>query len=141
MVLQTFDPFDDTIRAALRQDYASFARRELESRRATSLPPFGRMVRVVLRDQDEEKLIARSEALAGTFFDAATACGTGSNSVDVRGPMPCPIGRIAGYFRQQIVLAAGSAVPLQRVLARVRDAGHLAGTDRLAVDVDPVNLL
>jgi primosomal protein N' len=57
------------------------------------------------------------------------------------GPMPCPISMIAGYLRQQIVLTAPTAMPLQRCLARVRNAGALSQTDRLAVDVDPVNLL
>lgn len=137
VVLQTFNPFDETIRAALKQDYPSFARSELRHREATGLPPYGRMVRIVLRDQDEEKLIVRSEGLAGVFFDAAQAVG----GIDVRGPMPCAISRIAGYHRQQIVLAAATPQPLQRVLARVREAGHLASNERIAVDVDPVSLL
>ena len=137
VVLQTFNPYDETIAAALKQDYQGFAARELQLREQTGLPPFGRMVRIVLRDQDEEKLIARSEQLSGIFHDAALAAG----GVDVRGPMPCAIGRIAGYHRQQIVLAADTPMPLQRVLARVRDAGHLASNERVAVDVDPVSLL
>ncbi len=137
VVLQTFNPFDDTIRAALRQDYVAFAQGELAHREVTGYPPFGRMVRIVLRDQDEEKVQARSENLGSVFFEVAQQVG----GVDVRGPMPCPISRIAGYFRQQIVLSATGAMPLQRVLARVRDAGHLATNERIAVDVDPVNLL
>jgi primosomal protein N' (replication factor Y) len=136
VILQTFEPLDETIRAAVRQDYVAFARSELRHRADTGLPPFGRLVRIVLRDQDEEKLHPRSESLAGSFFDAAQGQG-----VDVRGPMPCAIRRIAGYFRQQILLAAEGPMPLQRVLARVREAGHLATGDRIAVDVDPVGLL
>ena len=140
VVLQTFNPFDDTIRAALRQDYVAFAQGELQHREVTGYPPFGRMVRIVLRDQDEEKVQARSEELGGVLFDVAQRVG-GGGGVDVRGPMPCPISRIAGYFRQQIVLSANGPMPLQRVLAAVRGAGHLATNERIAVDVDPVNLL
>jgi primosomal protein N' len=55
--------------------------------------------------------------------------------------MPCPISRIAGYFRHQIVLSSPAAGDLQRVLASVREAKALAKSDRIAVDVDPVSLL
>ena len=137
VVLQTFDPLDPTIRAALRQDYTAFADVELGHRRETGLPPFGRMVRIVLRDQDPDRLLTRAEELAGVFFDAADRVG----GVTVNGPMPCPIGRIANYHRQQVVLTAEGPRPLQRVLAIVRDAGHLSSNDRVAVDVDPVGLL
>ena len=137
VVLQTFDPLDETIRAALRQDYGAFASRELEHRRQTGLPPFGRMVRVVLRDQDADRLVVRAETLAGTFYDAADRVG----GVHVAGPMPCAISRIANYHRQQVVMTAAGPMPLQRVLSLVREAGHLASTDRVAVDVDPVGLL
>ncbi|MEM1011269.1 MAG: primosomal protein N' [Planctomycetota bacterium] len=138
VVLQTFNPFDEAIRAATKQDYVGFADRELEHRRVTGLPPFGRMVRIILRDRDEEKLLTRAEVLAGQLSDAADSEG---ESVHIDGPMPCPISRIAGYFRQQIVLRSPQAMPLQRVLARARGAGALSQTDRLAVDVDPVNLM
>jgi primosomal protein N' (replication factor Y) len=135
VVLQTFQPYDDTIRAALRQDFAGFATRELEARRQTNLPPFGRMVRIVLRDRDEETVMTKAAALTGVFTDAA------AGDTTIEGPMPCAIARIAGYFRQQIVLTAATPQPLQRTLATVRAAGHLSQNDRVAVDVDPVSLL
>ena len=137
VVLQTFNPYDETIRAALKGDYKGFADRELQHRRATGYPPFGRMVRIVVRDTDAEKLMRRAETLGGHVFDTSVAVG----GVDVMGPMPCPISRIAGYGRQQILLRAATPQPLQKVLARVREAGHLATNDRVAVDVDPVSLL
>jgi primosomal protein N' (replication factor Y) len=138
VVLQTFLPDDPTIRAALRQDYAGFARTELASRRQVGLPPFARMVRIVLRDQDSDKLFKHCEELAAQLTEAAIAEG---DAIRMKGPMPCAISRIAGYFRNQIVLLSATAAPLQRLLAKVRDKGHLARNERIAVDVDPVSLL
>jgi primosomal protein N' (replication factor Y) len=140
VVLQSFNPDDDTIGAALHQDYPAFARRELELRRDTGYPPFGRLVRIVIRDQDEQKLLGRAETLGAVFFGTAADAG-GADAVQVLGPMPCPISRIAGFFRQQILMRAAGPGPLQKVLARVREAGHLATNVRIAVDVDPVSLL
>jgi primosomal protein N' (replication factor Y) (superfamily II helicase) len=138
VVLQTFLPDDPTIRAAIRQDFASFAKAELVHRRQTDLPPFSRMVRIVLRDQEQPRLHKQSEDLAAKLSDAIDAEG---GAVKMKGPMPCAISRIAGYFRNQIVMLAPTPGPLQRVLSAVREKGSLAKSDKIAVDVDPVSLL
>lgn len=138
VILQTFLKDDPTIQAALRQDFLGFAKTELGHRKETGLPPYGRMVRIVMRDQDLDKLHKYVEELALQLADAIAMQG---NHVKLKGPMPCAIGRIAGYHRQQIVLHAPRADSLQRLLAMVREEGHLAKSERIAVDVDPVSLL
>jgi primosomal protein N' (replication factor Y) (superfamily II helicase) len=138
VVLQTFLPDDPTILAAIKQDYEGFARGELAHRREIGLPPFARMVRIILRDQEIEKLTKLSEEVAAMLIAAIDKEGGG---VSIKGPMPCAIGRIAGYFRYQIVLSSLRASQLQNVLAEVREKGALAKSDRIAVDVDPVSLL
>ncbi|MGB7158409.1 MAG: primosomal protein N' [Tepidisphaeraceae bacterium] len=138
VVLQTFLPDDPTIRAAIKQDYVGFAQTELRHRREVGLPPFARMARIILRDQEQEKLHKHGEELAAHLSDALAA---EREEVKMKGPMPCAIGRIAGYFRNQIVLLSRTPAPLQRVLASVREKGGLARSERVAVDVDPVSLL
>jgi primosomal protein N' (replication factor Y) len=138
VVVQTFLPDDPSIREAIRQDFPAFARGELAHRKSVGLPPFTRMVRIILRDQDVEKLAKHSDELAALLGDAIHANGA---QVVMKGPMPCAIGRIAGYFRYQIVLTSPRAAALQVVLSRVRDKGALARSERIAVDVDPVSLL
>jgi primosomal protein N' (replication factor Y) len=131
-------PDDPTIQFALKQDYEGFAKKELGHRREVNLPPFTRMVRIVLRDQDIEKLNKRADELAAELAAAIEPHGA---AVVMRAPMPCAIGRIAGYFRVQIVLISASAARLQNVLLKVREKGSLARNERIAVDVDPVALL
>ena len=138
VVLQTFLPQDPTIRFAIRQDYTSFARSELRSRQEVGLPPFLRMVRIVLRDQDMDKLYRLCEDLAAAL---AEAIAQEAREVKLRGPMPCAISRIAGYYRNQIVLTSPRAEHLQRVLANLRARKGLAKNERIAVDVDPISLL
>jgi primosomal protein N' len=96
------------------------------------------MVRIIIRDQEPEKLFKLSEELAADILQAAVPEG---DAVRVRGPMPCAINRIAGYFRNQIVMLSPEPARLQRILSRVREKGGLAKSDRIAVDVDPVSLL
>jgi primosomal protein N' (replication factor Y) len=139
VVLQTFLPTDPTIQAALRQDYAAFAATELGHRRQVNLPPVSRMVRIILRDQDDIRLHQRAAELAAELGDAIERAGAAA--IVLRGPMPCPISRIAGYHRDQIVLTAPTPGPLQKVLAAVRTTSGLTKAHQIAVDVDPVSLL
>jgi primosomal protein N' (replication factor Y) len=141
VVLQTFMPEDPTIEAALRQDFAGFAQTELRHRKDVGLPPFARMVRVVIRDQDQDVLHWKSDELGLKVMEAVAAVTQGSGLIQPKGPMPCAINRIAGYFRNQIVLTSPRADLLQKVLGMLRESGHLATSDRIAVDVDPVSLL
>jgi primosomal protein N' len=89
-------------------------------------------------DEDPEKLSKRSEEIAAQLNSAAAPHG---EAVLIRGPMPCAIGRIAGYHRHQIVITSTAAARIQNVLATVREKGALARNERIAVDVDPVSLL
>jgi len=150
VVLQTFLPDDPTIQAALRQDFTGFAQRELQARRDVGLPPFTRMVRIVLREQETERLYKHCDELAAEVAQAVAeeaerhppALGAPDRgAVQVKGPMPCAISRIAGYYRNQIVLASASGNRLQAVLANLREKGCLKKNERIAVDVDPVSLL
>ena len=138
VVVQTFLPDDPTIRMALKQDYAGFAATELASRREVGLPPFSRMARIILRHQDQAELHKIAHEVAEKVTAAIAAAGGG---VTMRGPMPCVIGRIAGFHRHQILLQCERPEPLQAVLAAVRAAGGFSKAEAVAVDVDPVAVL
>ncbi len=137
VVLQTFLPDDPSIRFALRQDYKAFADHELPLRREIGYPPYKRLVRIVVRDQDEDKLLKRCDELLSDLAPAAAK----DPHVELRGPAPCAINRISGYWRHQILLTAPGPAPLQKVLAAARHRGTFATSDKIAVDVDPVSLL
>lgn len=138
VIVQTFLPEDQTIRASISQDYIAFATRELEQRAKVGLPPFTRQVRIILRDEEPEKLFLRSEQMSIDLHELTARL---SLPITLKGPMPAPVGRIAGYHRAQIVLVAARAMELQKLLGRMRVEKKLLSTDRVAIDVDPVSLL
>lgn len=139
VVLQTFLPEDETIRSALRQDYVGFAARELALRQEIPLPPYARLARIVMRDADETQLQALAMRITQGLVDAGES--SGATDVQIKGPMPCAINRIAGYHRMSVHLSAPTAAAIQRVLLSAREAGLFKNADRVAVDIDPVSLL
>lgn len=138
VVVQTFLPDDPTIRMALKQDYLGFAREELTGRRETGLPPYARMTRIVVRHQDQPELDKISREVAEKL---TTAMAELKSAVTLRGPMPCAIGRIAGFHRNQILLQSEQAEGMQSLLHAARAAGAFNKPEAVAVDVDPVAML
>jgi primosomal protein N' (replication factor Y) len=135
VIVQSFAPRTPAIQLAAAHDYEAFAALELEQREACGLPPIGRMVRIVVRDEDLADCISAAQALADRLRELA------GETVRLRGPMPCPIARIAGKHRQQIELLAVGPGPLQKLLAAARSEAALKPGEAVAVDVDPLALM
>lgn len=135
VLVQTMAPTEPAIVLAARHDFPSFAKQELAMRREVDLPPAGRMARIVCRDEKPEK----AEARAHEVHDALAALG--SAELRLRGPMACPIARIAGHYRFAVELLAASASVIQRALSDLRGKGLVRSDAHTAVDVDPIALL
>lgn len=141
VIVQTFNPHDPAIMLASQHDYETFAKREIALRQQVGLPPWSRMTRIVVRDQNHAKCCEHAQTLG----DQLRAFNTQLElAIQIHGPMEPPIARVAGYHRRQIELTApdpGAASKLQRLLTELRNADLLRSDARTAVDVDPVSLL
>ena len=141
VVVQTFSPNDPAITLAAAHDYETFAYREIALRAEVGLPPISRMARIVVRDKDHLVGYENAKKLAHHLEAANRELKT---EVRLRGPMPCPIARIADFHRQQIELIAtppNAAGKLQKLMTALRNSQLLISDARTAVDVDPVALL
>ena len=138
VVVQTFSILDPTIKLASQHDFIAFAQRELEMRQQMGLPPHTRMARIVVRDVDHEKSYLLCKKLSQELARCNHQLG---NIVRLRGPMPCPIARIADFHRHQIEMIAPDASTLQKIMTMLRNEKLLISDNRMAVDVDPTVLL
>ena len=134
VVVQSFHPETPAIRLAARHEFDAFAAGELDDRRRAGLPPFRRLVRVILRDQDPDRVAEAARRTAAGLRQLAAA------GVEISQPAPCPIARVAGRFRWDLVLTADGPVPLQATLAAARNAGILTPGEAMAIDVDPTSM-
>jgi primosomal protein N' (replication factor Y) len=119
VVVQTLHPEMPAIRLAAAHDFEGFAAGELEERRRCGLPPVTRLARIVVRHEDHDRAVTLAEQLAHGLGRLELG------GAVVRGPAPCPIGRIAGRFRHQVELIAPDAAVLQRALTAARRTGLL----------------
>ena len=107
MLVQTFAPDSPAILAAVRHDYAAFARTELPHREAAGYPPFASMVRIVVRGESEAHARALADELGKRL---RTKAGDG---IRVLGPAPAPMTKLRGQYRFQIQLQAADGEALR----------------------------
>ncbi len=138
VIVQTMTPSHPSIRQAADHDYVAFANMEITQRQLANLPPFTRMARIVIRDQNFTKCTDNATQLAQKLNNINQSL---SLNAQIQGPMPPPIARIADYFRQQIQITCNDAAQLQKLITAARSAKILRSDARIAVDVDPISLL
>ena len=142
VLVQTFNPDHPAIQAAIRHDYAAFAKGELPIRQMLRYPPFSSMIRLVIRGPSEP--IAREFAnfLGGRVKELLSAEGMPvTESARVLGPAPAPFARLRGMYRFQIQLQGPDG-------DKLRDAVRQATADmkepesvQWIADVDPLDMM
>ncbi len=70
VLVQTFSPDHPAIRAAVRHDYAMFARQELPIREALLYPPYSEMARIIVRGPES----APTQEFAANLRCESKAC-------------------------------------------------------------------
>jgi primosomal protein N' (replication factor Y) len=136
--VQTFLSEQPAIQFALSGDFDSFVKEELKHRKACNLPPFWRLAAVVLRDRNFDKLEAACKVMREKIDQIIKRDGL---NVVVRGPMPAVISRIQRFHRMQIIIQAPKAETIQKLFTGLRAAGPVRPKVKVAIDIDPVNLL
>ena len=136
--VQTFLAGQPAIQFALNGDFEGFVKAELEHRKSCNLPPFWRLASLVMRDRNFDKLEAACKTMRERidFFVERDQL-----DVIVRGPVPAVISRLQRFHRMQIIIQAAQAPTLLRLFESLRAAGPVRPSVKVAVDMDPVNLL
>ena len=136
--VQTFLANQPAIRFAVAGDFEGFVQQELKHRRACNLPPFWRLAVIVMRDMKFDKLEAACKQMRQRIDGIIRRDGL---EATVRGPMPAVISRVQRFHRMQIIIQAPQAATIQRLFTSLRGQKPVRPAVKVAIDVDPVNLL
>ena len=142
VIVQSLRARHPVVQAALKQDFTSFAKSELEFRRAMGYPPFGRLILFEFNGPDPKKLDRWCKELEQTIFEQFDRHPELARSVKVLGPAPAPIETIRGRFRRTIMLLSESIQNCRAVAGQLAQLTVKAPADiRVKVDVDPQSTL
>ncbi|PLX99814.1 MAG: primosomal protein N' [Desulfuromonas sp.] len=135
VMVQTWSPEHYALQCAAAHDYKAFYEHEITCREPLGYPPFGYLVNLVVSGNDETKVARAGEVLVGGLQHYG-------REVEVLGPAPCPLARLRGKTRNQILLKSATRMPLHRLLQYLGPlTKEMPAGVRLTTDVDPVDML
>ena len=137
VVVQTLNEEQPVFDFLRKHDYMGFYRYELEARRALGYPPFARLARLLVRGMREDRVI---EAVQWCADMAKKAITVENLPVQLVGPSPAPLTKIAKNYRHHIILKSTATSHLAKLAYHVKK--NLAYSDvYLEIDIDPYDLL
>lgn len=131
--VQTYQPDNPTLRSLIEEGYPGFARRELANREAAGLPPYRPMALI----RAEAAQAAAAEGLLKDIRQRLLDARGPSGNVEVLGPAPAPIARVANRLRFQLMVLADGRAPLHRTLRALSHEPPKASGVRWSLDIDP----
>ena len=141
VLIQTFDPENELITDAARQDYESFFVREIESRRAMHYPPFSRIVNFMLSSDNEGQL---SSTMQKFHTDLLYQMELAKITPSVLGPAECPLYFLRGQYRRHLFVKTKQPVKLTKMLTKWEEAQSrfgLPASVKITIDVDPDSMM
>jgi primosomal protein N' (replication factor Y) len=134
VILQTLRPLAPAIALAARGEDELFWTQELEMRRALLFPPFTRLIRLVIRGKNEDKVRDGAQQMARL---AKKFC---PSTAQVLGPVECALATVAGNWRWQVILRGTDFSRLHHAVVKAAQ-GFSAPAVYLEIDADPLNML
>ena len=133
--IQSYNPDHYALTCAVAQDYRAFFEQELPFRRELGYPPCGHLANLVFAGNNLEQVQSAARRF-GHFLNKF------AGPVQVLGPSPCPLSRLRGKNRYQILLKSPERPDLRLLLNRLgEELGRLPKQVSCQVDVDPLDML
>ncbi|WP_413167169.1 primosomal protein N' [Capilliphycus salinus ALCB114379] len=135
VIIQTYTPEHPVIQAVQHYQYQPFVERELQERQELNYPPFGQLIALKLSGLNQAEVEQTAEQFAEVLFSIADEI----PELEVVGPAPAPILRVANRYRWQILLKLlpGTFIDPTR-LEQLQEV--CPRSIRLMIDVDPLHL-
>lgn len=131
VVLQTYMPDHAVMQALASGDRDAFLDAEAAAREEAKMPPYGRLVALIVSGRDE---MAVDEGAAGLARVAPR-----SPQIRVLGPAPAPMALLRGRHRRRLLLLAPKDVAVQGLVRDWIRRAPIPKKVRVQLDVDPVS--
>jgi primosomal protein N' (replication factor Y) len=133
VLLQTYQP-DAEVMAALAVGAAErFYAVEADARRTAGMPPFGKLVAIVVSGPEAARAERHAALLAAGF--------PRQDNLILLGPAPAPLALLRGRHRHRLLLKAPRTVNVQSLLRKWLGAVPPPAGVRVQIDVDPYSFL
>lgn len=137
VIIQTYHPENPAVQYALNSDVEGFYNLELQVRKETGFPPFSRLVNLVLRGRNQEKVAKQAEVLEELFRAAAPP----NRGPELLCSNECPLEKIASNYRYHLLVSGKESTKVHHLVSTVLASYTPPSGVYLEVDIDPLQLL
>lgn len=139
--IQSHQPENPLLKRLMAHGYSSFAQAELNSRLDAGLPPGQPMAMLRAEAFDPQIALEFLQQCKGHLLNQVKAKNnTPHGDVQIMGPIPAPMARVAKRTRFQLILIAESRPQLHRLLASIGQPKTHSSL-RWSIDVDPYDAM
>ena len=131
VLLQTYMPKHPVMKALLSGNKDQFIEMETKARQESMMPPFGRLVGLIVSGPDEQSVDYAAQALA-------RSAPSGPN-IHVLGPAPAPIALLRGRHRRRLLLKTSKETAVQPLVRQWLSRTERYKKVRIQIDVDPMS--
>lgn len=137
---QTYNPDYYALASAKSQNYNEFYSTEIAAREEFDYPPFSQMVRLIISSTNNFRAEKSAQEIAMRMCLMIDKYGI-SERLEVLGPTPCVIERINGYYRFQIIIKNKLEGKGHHFISSFLNKITMPKDIKLAIDVDPLDIL
>ena len=131
IIYQTLTPADQTLHNIIKNNPEKFLDNELISRKKNKLPPFSRLIAIIISSTKKELSYRGAQEIKNKLKIFS--------QLEVMGPVDSPILKIKKNFRSRLLLRFEKSELLQKKIANLLENLKISSKIKLTVDVDPVN--
>lgn len=135
VIFQTYDADNLIIKLAAKQDYDTFAKKELALRKEFFYPPFAQILKLTIWDKDEAVGLALAQKVV--FYLQRLQMKNQLEDLKISGPFPALIAKVRDLYRFNILLKAKN---IQQVKQALLDS-EFKEQPNLFFDVDPASII
>jgi len=128
---QTYTPEDEILLNILKNDPQVFLQKELLLRREKKLPPFYRLISLIISGKNESLIMKFAINIKSKLPKI--------KEVNVLGPVLAPISKIKKKYRCRILIRCPKNLFIQKYLSQILNKIKITSGIKLEVDVDPIN--
>jgi len=133
VMLQTFMPEHRIMQALVDGGRDAFLETEAAERQDAHMPPFSRLVGVIISGRDEGQVVEIAKALG--------RCAPQGEGIMTLGPAPAPFARLRGKYRYRLLVQADKKLNIQKTIGDWVSSVKCPSTVRVYIDIDPQSFL
>ena len=138
VMLQSWMPDHRIMKAMAGSGRDAFLSVEAAEREAAHMPPFSRLVGIIVSGREEALVLQVARELGKTAPQGVSESGA---KIQTLGPAPAPLVRLRGKFRYRLLVRADKAINVQKTVGDWVGALKVPSTVRVYIDIDPQSFL